>query len=185
MKDDEKKEIILDHDYDGIQEYDNPLPNWWLMTFFGTIIFGFLYFGHYQISGVAKTQTEELAIEMKELKAQAPADADDSEEALESKLNAISADLGKQTFVAKCAVCHGQNGEGLIGPNLTDNFWLHGKGTRVDIFHTVSKGILQMGMPSWENMLKPDELLAAVKHVYSLRGTHPANAKAPQGVEYK
>jgi cytochrome c oxidase cbb3-type subunit 3 len=185
MTEDEKKEVILDHDYDGIQEYDNPLPNWWLMTFFGTIIFAFLYYTHYEISGVQKTQLQELANDLKSSKAAEPACAEFTEESLEQKLNAMAADTGKQVFTEKCSVCHGPKGEGLIGPNLTDHFWIHGKGTRLDIYSTVTKGVLDKGMPSWETMLKPEELLAAVKYVYGLRGSNPPNPKAPQGVEYK
>jgi cytochrome c oxidase cbb3-type subunit 3 len=173
---------ILDHEYDGIQEYDNPLPNWWLVSFFGTIIFAFLYYLHYSFGG-GPTLTQELEVAMKDLpKAEEQVWGEDE---LKAKMD--SPDLiakGKAVFAGKCAACHGNEGQGVIGPNLTDKFWLHG-GHRADILRTINKGVTEKGMPSWAGMLNDDEMMQVAGFVYSLRQTHPANGKAPQGEEVK
>ena len=106
----------------------------------------------------------------------------DSESDLKKLLGVASVvENGKKVFSAKCAVCHGENLQGLIGPNLTDEYWLHGKGMLADIEKTVREGIADKGMPTWEGQLKPEELQAVVVFVASKQGSHPANAKAPQG----
>jgi cytochrome c oxidase cbb3-type subunit 3 len=178
---------LMDHDYDGIQEYDNPLPNWWLWGFFGTIIFGFIYLMHYTV-GSGPTLQEELQVSMSHiegLSAQGPK-SDESEEELSQMMGkqGVVAN-GKALFATRCAVCHGENGQGLIGPNLTDNYWIHGQGTRKTIIAIIRQGVPEKGMPSWEPMLKSDEIMAVAAHVYSLKGTRPPNPKAPQGEEIK
>ncbi|MEZ0391772.1 MAG: cbb3-type cytochrome c oxidase N-terminal domain-containing protein [Pseudobdellovibrionaceae bacterium] len=178
----QKKEAeLLDHSYDGIQEYDNPLPNWWLMTFFGTIIFSFIYFIHYQFGG-GQNQIQELEVSMKEL----PKAAEKiwSEQELQAQSEGHERlEEGKRVFAAKCAACHAAEGQGMIGPNLTDKFWLHGKGHRADLIKVISKGVTEKGMPAWEGLVNEKEMLGLVGYVYSLRKTKPAQAKAPQGVE--
>ncbi len=181
MKENQDPEL-LDHDYDGIQEYDNPLPNWWLMTFFGTIIFAFIYYVHYTFGGGPNLR-EELEVAMKDL----PKASEKvfSDEELKGKMdNPEIIAKGKAVFAGKCAACHGAEGQGIIGPNLTDNFWLHG-GHRADIVKTITKGVTEKGMPSWEGMISDDEIIQVAGFVYSLKGTHPANPKAPQGEEVK
>ena len=174
---------MTDHDYDGIRELDNPLPTWWLVTFFITIIFGFHYWLHYSIAG-GQTQMEELKVSLKSLETQqkkvegAPETADE--------LNALAAspdikNKGQAVYAAKCAVCHGQDLQGLIGPNLTDDYWIHGKGSLTDIISVVRKGVGDKGMPTWEGILPKADLQAVVVFVHSRRGTHPPNPKAPQG----
>jgi cytochrome c oxidase cbb3-type subunit 3 len=103
----------------------------------------------------------------------------------EELLAAVGVDLGKENFTAKCVACHGQKGEGLIGPNLTDKYWLHGNGTRKDILVVIRAGVPEKGMPSWGALLKAEEQLSIAAYIYSLRNSNPANAKAPQGVEIK
>lgn len=178
---------LLDHNYDGIQEYNNPLPNWWLMTFFGTIIFAAVYYFHYEMAG-GPTLVDELKMAMKDLPAQTAPAANvpdgENEEALAvlmAKPEVLA--KGKEVYVARCLACHADAGQGLVGPNLTDKFWINGKGTRVDIIAVVRKGVAEKGMPAWATMLPADEVLAVSAHVYALKGTSPANPKAPQGVE--
>ena len=96
-----------------------------------------------------------------------------------------SVKAGKEIFLSKCSSCHGEHGQGIIGPNLTDHFWLHGKGTAVDIFKTVDKGVPDKGMPPWGPILAASEVKNVVAFVKTLQGTNPANPKAPQGVEVK
>lgn len=175
---------LLDHNYDGIQELDNPLPGWWLLTFYGAIIFAFFYFAYYQLGG-GPSSDEELKAGMVQINSQlAEQSAQNSQinwTELQSQASVMG--LGKEVYVGKCAVCHGANGEGLIGPNLTDRFWLHGDGSHPELYKVVLKGVLEKGMPAWEAQLKPDESLAVTVYVKSLIGTTPANGKPPQGQE--
>lgn len=173
---------LLDHDYDGIQEYDNPLPNWWLTTFFGTIIFAFIYYLHYTFGG-GPTLTQELETAMKDMPKATEKVWDEGD--LQSKMTPEAVAKGKAVFAAKCAACHGPEGQGVIGPNLTDKFWIHGKGHRSDIIQTITKGVTEKGMPSWSGMISDDEIMQVAGFVYFLRNTHPANPKAPQGEEAK
>lgn len=180
---------ILPHDYDGIQEYDNPLPSWWLYLFIGTVIFAFHYFIHYAVGGGPSTQ-EELQVSMQELKSTSLHNHShqvvESEVDLEAKMKTPEfAAAGKLVFAGKCVACHGDNGQGVIGPNLTDHFWIHGKGTRSDIVAVIRQGAPEKGMPAWETTLKPDELMTVAAYVYSLRDSHPSQPKVPQGEEVK
>lgn len=171
---------LLDHDYDGIQEYDNPLPNWWLMTFFGTIIFGFIYFLHYTFGG-GFTQDMELQAAMAELPKAVEMEL--SEEELAGKMTADTIASGKAVYASKCAACHGPEGQGLIGPNLTDKFWLHGQGDRKSLVKVIAKGVTEKGMPAWTGMISDDEIVQVAGFVHSIKDTKPANPKEPQGVE--
>jgi cytochrome c oxidase cbb3-type subunit 3 len=191
MSDDTKNQIndpLTDHEYDGIQEYDNPLPTWWLWTFFLTIIFAFLYYIHYEVGG-GPTLKDELAVAMKNLETaaaqHAPAVTESEEMLADAMKDPKLAELGGAAFTAKCAACHGPQLGGLIGPNLTDNFWLHGKGTRMDIATVIRKGVPEKGMPPWESMLSKDEVYGLTAYILSKKGSNPANAKAPQGDEVK
>ncbi len=168
------------HEYDGIIEHDNALPNWWLTTFFGTIIFAFIYYLHYTFGG-GPNLNQELAQQMKSLPVQASSLFDETD--LEKKFAALGAnEAGAAVFVAKCASCHGQKGEGLIGPNLTDKFWIHGKGLRADIMKVIVDGVLDKGMPSWSASLKEEEMNQVAAFVYDLRKS-PLKGKEPQGSE--
>lgn len=174
------------HDYDGIQEYDNPLPGWWLATFCATIIFSFLYYIHYELDGGGLTQSQELAYDLAQIKKLQPAAPAGQEPDAEAALAAAASSpealqLGATVFAGKCAVCHGSQLEGGIGPNLVDEYWLHGKGTPADIVQVVSKGVLDKGMPNWDAILKAEELRAVAVFVHSKQGSTPPNARPPQG----
>jgi cytochrome c oxidase cbb3-type subunit 3 len=164
---DDKK--LLDHEYDGIRELDNPLPGWWLATFYLTIAFGIAYYAYYEI-GSGPSSVQELGGEI---------DAAASKE----QAKPPKAAPAESELLARCISCHGARGEGLIGPNLTDRYWIHG-GKITDIFTVVTKGVLEKGMPSWEALLKPEEAVSVVSFVWSLRGTN-VSGKAPQGNEVK
>lgn len=181
MAENNDDKYLMEHNYDGIQEYDNPLPAWWLITFFGTIIFGFHYWIHYEFGG-GKTLKDELKINLAAVRALSPnSDNVDKEETL-AALVSDSAALakGKEVYVAKCAACHGPEMQGLIGPNLVDEYWIHG-GKLVDIAVVVRKGVLDKGMPNWETQLKDAEIQSVTAYVYAARGSKPANPKPPQG----
>lgn len=174
---------LTGHEYDGIREYDNPLPNWWLMTFFGTVIFAFIYWLHYEVGGgpSLKAELNQAMLALQAHKQQAVV-KELSEADLETMLkDPQMAAAGALAFTGKCAACHGPELQGGIGPNLTDAFWLHGKGTREDIMHTIQKGVPDKGMPPWESMLSQNEILSLTALIVSKQDTNPAGAKPPQG----
>jgi cytochrome c oxidase cbb3-type subunit 3 len=174
---------LLDHTYDGIQEYDNPMPRWWLLTFAGTVIFAVIYLFDIGPVGNGKGRIADYEADMAAFAAAHPAPTGGDLNA--DQLLALTTDRealedGKETYTAYCASCHAPDGGGLIGPNLADAYWLHG-GAITDIYKTVSNGVLEKGMPPWGKTLKPAQLAAVVAYVNTLKGTTPANPKAPQG----
>jgi len=186
MPDDNKQDHLLEHSYDGIQEFDNPMPRWWIYLFWATIIFSILYFlnvpgfgiGKGRIADYDKAMAAAAAADAKRKAAQ-PAGASAEQLAAMTKDASVLA-LGKQVFGQNCAACHRADAGGQIGPNLTDDYWLHG-GALDQIHKTVTDGVLEKGMPPWSKVLKPNQLDAVVAYVYTLRGTNPPNPKAPQG----
>ena len=184
MPSNESEPRILDHEYDGIREYDNPLPGWWMQIFIWSIVFSVLYFAYYHAGVGGLSNADAYDAEVKEATALHPALVAPSVTA--DVIAAVCTDqarllAGRATFTVRCAPCHGPEGQGLVGPNLTDPFWIHGKGALTDIYRTVRTGVPEKGMISWEKQLRPAELLEVVGFVSTLRGTSPPNPKAPQG----
>lgn len=178
---------ILDHTYDDIAEMDNKLPRWWVWLFKLSIAFAFLYLMFFHIlkigdSSAALYRKEILAA--KGEPAPAPADGSAVTAAPEEQPSTDEATLarGKEVFKANCTVCHGQNAEGLIGPNLCDDYWLHGP-RFADNLHTIREGVLAKGMISWKAILKPADIQAVGSYIYTLRGSNPPNPKPPEGVK--
>ncbi len=182
----EESKYLTDHDYDGIREFDFPLPNWWLLTFIGSVVFGVIYYVVYQF-GLAPSLQQELTTEMAAVKAQVVASAppvsnvDIGAVLTEAMKDPAKIASGKQVFVEKCSACHGANGQGQIGPNLADDYWIAGKGTLPEIRSVIEVGVPAKGMPPWQQALKPEELINVTVFIKSLRGSNPADAKAPQG----
>lgn len=177
------RDRLLEHSYDGIQEYDNPMPRWWLLTFAGTVVFSIIYLFNVGPVGSGKGRIADYEADMAKFAAANPAPAGD---VAPERLLALAADTkalheGQEVFTKNCAACHRPDAGGLIGPNLTDQYWLHG-GALTDIYRTVSNGVLEKGMPPWAKTLKPKDLEQVVAYVASLKGTNPPNPKAPQGV---
>lgn len=185
----EESEIILDHNYDGIRELDNHLPPWWKWLFYITIVFGVVYMAAYHVFDSMPLQTEEYEMAMAEAEearlarmANAPAlDIDESN--VEFVEDPVALSKGKQVFNLNCQQCHKEDGGGGIGPNLTDDYWLHG-GSIQDIFRTIKVGVPEKGMISWEPLLSPEQMQNVASYVMTLRGTEPANPKEPQGELY-
>lgn len=182
----QEQDKLLDSNYDDIQEYDNALPKWWLWLFYLTIVFAAVYVVYYHFGFTEQTH-EYLASQMAhiEQQKQAALQKQAASELGESELIARATDSailarGKQLFVEKCAACHGQLGEGLVGPNLTDDHWIHG-GKILDIKKVVKEGVIEKGMIPWAGVLSPDEIDATVAYVWSLHGTKPPNGKAAEG----
>src|SRR5262245_13594415 len=178
----------LGHDYDGIEEYDNPLPGWWTWLFVATIVFSVGYYAYYQL-GPGPTILAQYDADVQAAAARqatlAPAAATVSEESLRAFMQDTRAmAAAKEIFATRCMPCHGPEGQGLVGPNLADEYWLHG-GTLVAVRRTISEGVPDKGMVPWKDQLKPEELSAMAAYVGALQGTNPPNPKPPQGVNAK
>lgn len=179
-----ENDLLLNHEYDGIQEFDNPMPRWWVWLFWGSFYFSLGYFIHYHMTGngesVASSYDTDLALarEKEALQAMGGGVTEDSLSKLMTN-QAMMTDASK-LFVQRCAQCHGNQGEGLIGPNLTDNYWLHGDASLMSIFEVISEGVQSKGMPPWKKQLRPIELSKVAAYVGALRGT---NVPGPKGTE--
>ena len=186
IKDEES--IILDHNYDGIRELNNHLPPWWSYLFYVTIIFGIFYVIFYHVTDTLPLQEEEYEIEMAEAAAIAEIRMNEaiasgnafSEADLELTTNADILASGGKIFGQQCAACHKADAGGLIGPNLTDDYWLHG-GDIQSVFSTIKTGVTNTAMISWEPILSPTQMRDVANYIKSLRGTNPPGALAPQG----
>ena len=175
---------IMDHEYDGIQEFDNPMPRWWLLLFLVTIILVPVYYFAPGDIGAGAKKAEVYDREMAAFAAAHPNQG--GVNVTPEQMAAIVADKaevekGKALFSTNCVSCHRADGGGLIGPNLTDDFWIHGS-SPVEIHTTIDQGVLAKGMPQWGKLLKPEQINSLSAYVVSLHGTNPANPKAPDGV---
>lgn len=184
----EEHAIMLDHNYDGIQELDNNLPPWWKYGFYVTIIFAVIYLFHFHVMHTGKSSLEEYQAQLKEGEEQkaeyrktAANLVDETNVTLLTDETSIAA--GKAIFMTNCKACHGDNGEGKIGPNFTDDYWLHG-GNIQSIFKSIKYGWTDKGMREWGSELKPVEMQQVASYIKSLRGTNPPNAKEKQGELY-
>jgi cytochrome c oxidase cbb3-type subunit 3 len=180
-------DILLDHDYDGIRELDNSLPPWWKYGFIITIIFAFVYIGIFHVFGTGKNPTEEYAAEMEKAKVEIAAFEASNKDKIDEKnvpmADAVGISSAKIMFEANCVACHLADGGGNVGPNLTDDYWIH-KGSLNDIYNTLKMGYPEKGMQSWSSKFSPKEMSQLASYVKSLRGTKPATPKAPQGELY-
>lgn len=186
MKRDYEEKPMAGHEVDGINELDNQLPRWWVWLFNLTIIFSVIYVLYFDVFKIGDSQAaqyeKEVARARKQQAAPAPALA-----AVAASLDEPSADpqilaKGKGIYVANCAVCHAPDGGGLIGPNLCDDYFIHGP-TFADSVHIIREGVPAKGMIPWKNTLRPADIHAVASYIFSLRGTAPANPKAPEGVK--
>jgi cytochrome c oxidase cbb3-type subunit III len=178
---------LVDHEYDGIQELNNPAPFWWQLFFYLSIVFGIGYYAYYEL-GAAPSSNRRLQEDMAEVyalqSANKPAGPDEAAlNALVANPNALQ--LGKTVYDGKCMACHATDGGGLVGPNLADSYWIHGKGDLVGIYKVIHDGVADKGMPAWGTILKAEEVNAVTAYVKQFQGKKVAAAKAPQGVEIK
>lgn len=183
----EEQSLIIPHEYDGIQELNNPTPGWFMYLFYATIIFAVSYLLIYHVFGVGQLQyaeyKTEMAVAAKEKAAYLAKSADNVDEnTVKLTTDATALAAGKATFEGKCAPCHGNNGQGVVGPNLTDDYWLHGDKIN-DIFKTIKYGVQSKGMPTWESQLTPKQISDVANYIESLHGSNPANPKEPQGTK--
>ncbi len=183
-----EKDVMLDHNYDGIRELDNQLPPWWKYGFYLAIVFAFVYLFNFHVSGSGKLQIAEYNEEMKnaelEKKQRMENDANYITSASVVTLtDPASIAAGKETFIKSCKACHGDFGQGNVGPNLTDEFWIHGGGIK-NVFNTVTEGVPAKGMISWKSQLSPKAIQEVSSYILTLQGSNPASPKEPQGEKW-
>lgn len=182
-------EIISHHEFDGIRELDNSLPPWWVNMFILTVIWGGIYMFYYHWGGNGPSSAEEYNMEVEAaIKQQRIALAGQANAVDESNVVALteSSDLGEGELIYKnsCLVCHGAAGEGGVGPNLTDQYWIHGGGIK-NVFKTIKYGVPEKGMVAWSSTLKPADMQKVASFILTMQGANPPNGKAPQGDIWK
>ena len=183
MSTDPKEPLLLDHNYDGIQELDNNLPRWWVWLFYLTIIFAAGYLVHFHVTKVGDLQIAEYNKEMKageQIKGAAMGKFESNLASLQPSSDAAVLESGRQTYAKYCAPCHRVDGGGLVGPNLTDNYWIHGS-NYTDTVKTIWDGVPAKGMITWKAVLKPNEIESVASYIYTLRGAKLATpGKLPE-----
>ncbi|MCB0401895.1 MAG: c-type cytochrome [Flavobacteriales bacterium] len=182
----DEESILMDHDYDGIKELDNSLPPWWLWSFYGTIVFAVIYLIHFHIAKTGDLQTAEYnkavaeaQVEVDKYMASMAMNVDENNVTILTEAADIA--KGAELFKTNCVVCHKENGEGLIGPNLTDNYWINGDGSINEVFKMIKYGNAN-GMPEHQSKFNPVELQQVSSYVLQLEFTE---GKAPEGKEFK
>jgi cytochrome c oxidase cbb3-type subunit 3 len=181
MSQDPKEPLLLDHDYDGVRELDNKLPRWWVWLFYITIIFGVFYLLYYHVLGFGKSEAAEYDREMKigaEIKNAAMGKFEAGIPSLTPSQDPLILDNGRQIYAKFCAPCHRADGGGLVGPNLTDSYWIHGSNF-TDNVRVIWDGVPAKGMITWKNSLKPDEIYSVASYIYTLRGAKLATPGKP------
>ncbi len=177
---------LLDHSYDGIQEYDNPLPGWWRASFWATIVFAFGYVIWFDVLDMGPTPAQAYHAARVDYDAKkGRRDLADASNVSEGILERASNDpvvvaSGAKVFATRCVACHTEDGRGLIGPNLTDMYQLHGS-SRLDIFQTIRGGVVGTPMLAWGEQMPPTDVVAVAAFAVTLRGKN-IPGKPAQGV---
>jgi cytochrome c oxidase cbb3-type subunit 3 len=178
----ENNEPLMEgHDADGIRELDNKLPRWWVWLFYITIVFSAVYLLYYHVLGLGSLQAGEYANEMKAgqaVKAAAISKFEAGIPTLQPSQDAAVLENGRQIYVKLCAPCHRADGGGLVGPNLTDSYWIHGSNF-CDNVNVIWNGVPAKGMITWKNFLKPDDVYSVASYIYTLRGAKLATPGKP------
>ena len=179
-----ENELLLNHEYDGIRELDSQIPPWFLWLFYLTIAFAIFYMLDYHVFKSSPLQDEEYQLQVKQAEVERTALINSgaflNEETVTLLNDPASIDAGKQIFATNCVACHTADGGGLVGPNLTDDYWINGGGIK-NIFKTIKYGVVAKGMISWQSQLNPKQMQDVASYIISLHGTKPANPKAPEG----
>jgi cytochrome c oxidase cbb3-type subunit 3 len=184
----EKDPLLLQHEMDGIRELDNQLPRWWVWLFNLSIVFAAGYLAYYHVlkasafaqeGGVAAFEYKAEMQRGTELKSAAMGKFEAGIPNLTPSQDPILLNNGKQIFLTSCAPCHRSDGGGLVGPNLCDEYWIHGSNF-ADTVTTIWNGVPAKGMITWKNYLNPDQIKSVASYIHTLRGTHPPNPKPPE-----
>lgn len=185
---DDEESIMLHHEYDGIKELDNHLPPWWLWLFYLNIIFAVVYLMYYNVTGIGATQLEEYEAELiyaenfkADLEKRMASEFNENDVKFLQEEDKIAA--GKDLYNTNCVVCHRADMGGGIGPNLVDDYWLHG-GSPTEIYLVIKNGVLDKGMLAWKDQMTPYQMQNIMSYILTLQGSNPENAKEPQGEKY-
>ena len=181
-----QEDHVRDHAFDGIQEYDNKLPNWWLWILYGSIVFALAYWLVLHTIGAGDLPREALRKDMvaaAEVQLARAAAGGVTTETLQL-MSTIPAKMeeGRVLFEQYCAVCHLNDGTGSVGPNLTDDYWIHGP-TAMDHHAVVTNGVTAKGMAAWGNQLGPTRVELVTAYLLTFRGKN-LKGKAPEGEYY-
>jgi len=179
-----EKDIMFDHDFDGIKELDSKIPPWFSWLFIITIIFAAYYMIDYHVIGSGQVQYEEYAQEVKiaslEREDLIKSGAFVNEETVTLLSVASALDAGKAIYDLNCIACHASDGGGIVGPNLTDDYWIHGGGIK-NVFKVIKYGVVEKGMIAWQTQLNPNQMQEVASYILSLHGKTPAAPKQPEG----
>lgn len=180
----EEEDIMFHHDFDGIRELDNKVPPWFQFLFYGTIIWSIGYLFYFHILGTGQVQEEEYLSEIQQARLEREilirTGAFLNEESVTFTDEAAALKSGEEIYLKNCASCHGQNGGGLVGPNLTDEYWINGGGIK-NIFVTVKYGVNNTAMQSWQALLSPKEMQDVGSYILTMENVPPPAGKAPEG----
>jgi len=183
-----ERSLVLEGDYDGIEELDNNVPPWFNILFYGTVVIAVIYFLNFHVFGTGKLPLQEYQEEINLANMQREelirTGAYINENTVVLLTDNESINNGKQLFETNCVTCHGEGGQGIIGPNLTDEYWIHGGGIK-NVFTVIKYGVPAKGMITWMNQMNPKLMQQVASYVISLQGTNPPGAKAPEGIIYK
>ena len=180
----QEKDIMMDHDYDGIRELDNTVPPWFNLLFYGSILIAIIYMVDYHVLGSGNVMVDEYVEEIKianeKREELIKSGAFINENNVTLLTDAAELEKGKQIYNVNCTPCHGPDAGGTVGPNLTDENWIHGGGIK-NVFRTVTEGVPIKGMIPWKTMLTPKQIQEVSSYVLSLQGTKPPTGKPPEG----
>ena len=178
-----RQDTVMDHEYDGIQEFDNRLPNWWMWIMYGSIVFALFYwivFHTLELRPLPRAQFAEVMAEAEEAQlARMEAAGIDNEFFVALSKNEAKVAAGREVFVKHCVTCHLDQGQGQVGPNLTDGVWIHGC-EPMAMQKTVNEGVAAKGMPAWLNQLGPTRVMEVVAYVMTIQNTN-VPGKEPEG----
>lgn len=183
-----EKDIMFHHEFDGIQELDNRIPPWFSFLFYGTIIWGIIYMLVFHVFDDGQVQSKEYEAQVQQAAIEKEilikSGVFINEETVAFLNDAATLAEGKEIFTKNCVTCHAADGGGLVGPNLTDDFWIHGGGIK-NIFITIKNGVPAKGMISWQTQLDSKKMQAVASYIMTLHGTTPANPKAAEGIKWE
>jgi cytochrome c oxidase cbb3-type subunit 3 len=174
----------MDHIYDGIREYDNPTPGWWHLIFLGTVFFSMVYGVFFHSSELAWTEQDTLTKEetayFEKLFGEIGTLQGDEATILRMMNDPKWLKVGKSVFQGNCTACHGAEGGGVNGPNMTDDSYKNVKHL-ADVYRVITEGVVDKGMPAWRNRLQQNQRVVAAAYIASLRGTRVSGGKAAEG----
>jgi cytochrome c oxidase cbb3-type subunit III len=181
---DQDNPLLLDHEVDGIRELDNKLPRWWVWLFYISIMFAPVYLCYYHVLAMGKPSAadyEEESAAGERIKSAAMGKFEASFSTLSPAQDQAVISEGRRTFTILCAPCHRADAGGLVGPNLCDDYWIHGSNF-VDNVKTIWNGVPEKGMITWKTTLNPRQIYEVASYIYTLRGSNPPKPKPPENL---